>query len=188
LDAIIGVPGIPRGRLIELGGDSGAGKSTLCSLIAANAQRQYPDELVVYVDCEQCFDLEYSRKLGLDTSEDRFLLIQPDSGVQALTVMEEFCEAGICSVIILDSIASLRTEQEVNGDVGDQHMAVLARLLAAPMKNLTSSSKKTNTAILFVNQIRRNLGQYRSAFCKSWRRISKILPFIAHFCFKKRLD
>ncbi len=94
----------------------------------------------------------------MDVSEDRFLLIQPDSGVQALTVMEEFCEAGVCSTIILDSIASLRTEQEVNGDVGDQHMAVLARLLAAPMKNLTSSAKKTNTAILFVNQIRKNLG------------------------------
>ena len=74
--------------------------------------------------------------------------------------MEEFCEAGVCSVIILDSIASLRTEQEVNGDVGDQHMAVLARLLSAPMKNLTSSAKKTNTAILFINQVRAGIGIY----------------------------
>lgn len=107
-----------------------------------------------------CVDLAYCRKLGVDTSEEKFLLIQPDSGVQALTVMEEFCEAGVCSVVILDSIASLRTEQEVNGDVGDQHMAVLARLLSAPMKNLTSSAKKTNTAILFINQVRAGIGIY----------------------------
>lgn len=107
-----------------------------------------------------CVDLNYLAKLGVDTSEEKFLLIQPDSGVQALTVMEEFCEAGVCSVVILDSIASLRTEQEVNGDVGDQHMAVLARLLSAPMKNLTSSAKKTNTAILFINQVRAGIGIY----------------------------
>lgn len=145
-------------ELLNYGGDSGAGKSTLCYLIAANAQQMYPDELIVYVDVEQAVDLAYAAQLGLDISEDRFILIQPDSGVQALTVMEEFCEAAVCSTIILDSIASLRTEQEVNGDVGDQHMAVLARLLSAPMKNLTTSSKKTNTAILFVNQVRKNLG------------------------------
>lgn len=107
-----------------------------------------------------CVDLDYLAKLGTDVSPDKFLLIQPDSGVQALTAMEEFCEAGVCSLIILDSIAALRTEQEINGDVGDQHMAVLARLLSAPMKNLTSSAKKTNTAILFVNQVRAGIGIY----------------------------
>lgn len=86
------------------------------------------------------------------------MLIQPDSGVQALTIMEEFVESGICSLVILDSLASLRTNQEVNGDVGDQHMAVLARLISAPMKNLVSSASKTNTAVIFVNQVRKNLG------------------------------
>lgn len=148
------------GRISELHGQSGAGKSTLCYLAAANAQKEYPNELVVYLDLEQCVDLDYLAKLGTDISPDKFLLIQPDSGVQALTAMEEFCEAGVCSLIILDSIAALRTEQEINGDVGDQHMAVLARLLAAPMKNLTSSAKKTNTAILFVNQVRAGIGIY----------------------------
>ena len=143
-------------------GEEGSGKSTLCYLAAANAQKQYPDELVVYLDVEQAVDLGYAQKLGLSIDTDKFLLIQPNSGAEALQIMEDFVESGLCSAVILDSIAALITEQEKDGEAGDQFMAVLPRLLGAPIKRLITSAKRSNTACIFINQTRSTMAMYGS--------------------------
>lgn len=162
VDALLGINGVAKGRLTELYGEEGSGKSTFCYMLAANAQKTYPEELVVYIDVEQACSLEYCAKLGVDLDPSRFLLVQPDSGAQALQIMEDFVESGLCSLVILDSIAALITEQELNGEAGDQFMAVLPRLLGAPIKRLTTLAKRANTACVFINQTRSTMALHGS--------------------------
>lgn len=144
--------------MVEVYGASGAGKSTICTLFCVQAQKQYPDEMVLYIDAEQAFNMDYATQLGLDTSADKFILIQPDDGVQALQIYEDMLETGLFSLAVVDSIPSLITKQELEGDVGDIHMAPLARLLSQTFKTIIQKLKQYNVAGVFINQIRANLG------------------------------
>lgn len=122
------------------------------------AQKQYPDEMVLYIDAEQAFNMQYAQDLGLDVSDDKFILIQPDDGVQALQVYEDMLETGLFSLAVVDSIPALITKQELEGDVGDIHMAPLARLLSQTFKTIIQKLKHYNVAGVFINQVRANLG------------------------------
>lgn len=144
--------------MTELYGASGAGKSTIATLLCASAQRQYPDMLVLYIDCEQAFNMDYAISLGLDVSPEKFLMIQPDDGVQALQIYQDCIESGLFSLAVLDSIPALITKQELEGDVGAIHMAPLARLLSQTFKTIITAGKQQNVSMLFINQIRQNLG------------------------------
>lgn len=144
--------------MLELFGASGAGKSTIAGLLCANAQKQYPNEMVLYIDAEMAVNLEYLEKLGVDISPERFLLIQPDDGVQALQIYEDMLETGLFSTAIVDSIPALITKQELEGDVGAIHMAPLARLLSQTFKTIIQKLKQYNVAGIFINQVRANLG------------------------------
>lgn len=144
--------------MVEIYGASGAGKSTVSTLFCVSAQKQYPDDIVLYIDAEQAFNMDYARQLGLDVSPDKFMLIQPDDGVQALQIYEDMLETGLFSLAVVDSIPSLITKQELEGDVGDIHMAPLARLLSQTFKTIIQKLKQYNVAGVFINQIRANLG------------------------------
>lgn len=122
------------------------------------AQKKYPDEFVGFVDCEQAFDKEYAEKLGLDTSEDRFWFVQPDSANQAIDVLLKFAESGAFSLIALDSIPALIPEQNLNAEVGDVQVASAARLLSNELRRVMTATKKTNTATILINQWRSNIG------------------------------
>lgn len=144
--------------MVEVYGASGAGKSTVSTLLCVQAQQQYPDEMVLYIDAEQAFNMQYAQDLGLDIDPDKFLLIQPDDGVQALQVYEDMLETGLFSLAVVDSIPALITKQELEGDVGDIHMAPLARLLSQTFKTILQKLKHYNVAGVFINQVRANLG------------------------------
>lgn len=144
--------------MTELYGASGAGKSTFATLLCASAQKTYPDEMVLYIDCEQAFNMDYAISLGLDTNPDKFLMIQPDDGVQALQIYQDAIESGLFSLAVVDSIPALITKQELEGDIGDAHMAPLARLLSQSFKTIITAGKQKNVAMVFINQIRSNLG------------------------------
>lgn len=144
--------------MVEVYGASGAGKSTVSTLLCVQAQKQYPDEMVLYIDAEQAFNMQYAQDLGLDIDPDKFLLIQPDDGVQALQVYEDMLETGLFSLAVVDSIPALITKQELEGDVGDIHMAPLARLLSQTFKTILQKLKHYNVAGVFINQVRANLG------------------------------
>ena len=150
--------GLPRSRMIELYGASGAGKSTFATLLCTQAQKEYPEEMVLYIDCEQAFNMDYAIALGLDVHPEKFLMIQPDDGVQALQIYQDAIETGLFSLAVVDSIPALITKQELEGDVGQVHMAPLARLLSQTFKTIITTGKQTNTCMLFINQIRANLG------------------------------
>lgn len=139
-------------------GASGAGKSTISTLFCVQAQKQHPEDMVLYIDAEQAFNMQYAQDLGLDTSPEKFLLIQPDDGVQALQVYEDMLETGLFSLAVVDSIPALITKQELEGDVGDIHMAPLARLLSQTFKTIIQKLKHYNVAGVFINQVRANLG------------------------------
>lgn len=114
--------------------------------------------MVLYIDCEQAFNMDYALSLGLDTSPDKFLMIQPDDGVQALQIYQDAVESGLFSLAVVDSIPALITKQELEGDIGAIHMAPLARLLSQSFKTIITAGKQKNVAMLFINQIRNNLG------------------------------
>lgn len=144
--------------MVEVYGASGAGKSTISTLFCVQAQKQHPEDMVLYIDAEQAFNMQYAQDLGLDTSPEKFLLIQPDDGVQALQVYEDMLETGLFSLAVVDSIPALITKQELEGDVGDIHMAPLARLLSQTFKTIIQKLKHYNVAGVFINQVRANLG------------------------------
>lgn len=158
LDAAANIGGIPRGRIATLIGETGAGKSTLAILLMIEAQKAYPDLLVAFIDVEQAFDKEYAEKLGLDTSEDKLLLIQPDSANQALDLLLQFVSSGLFSLAVLDSVPALVPEQNLNADVGDVQVASLGRLLSNELRRIMIETKKSNTATLLINQWRAGIG------------------------------
>lgn len=158
VDAAARVGGIVRGRITQLIGETGAGKSTLAILLMIEAQKAYPDLMVGFIDVEQAFDKEYAEKLGLDTSEDRFILIQPDSANQALDLLLSFVSSGLFSLAVLDSIPALVPEQNLNADVGDVQVASLGRLLSNEIRRTMIETKKSNTAALLINQWRAGIG------------------------------
>jgi recombination protein RecA len=154
LDIALGVGGVPRGRVIEIFGPEGSGKTTLAQAIIANAQRA--GGIAAFIDAEHAFDVVYSRKLGVDV--DNLLVSQPDTGEQALDIVEVLVRSGAVDVIVVDSVAALVPRAEIEGEMGDSHMGLQARLMSQALRKLAGVVSKTNTCIIFINQIRMKIG------------------------------
>jgi len=154
LDLALGVGGVPRGRIIEIFGNESSGKTTLSLHIAANAQKQ--GGIVAFIDAEHALDVAYAKRIGVDV--DNLLLSQPNSGEEALQITEQLVRSGAVDVVIVDSVAALVPQSELDGDIGDSHMGAQARLMSQAMRKLTGLLAATNTLCIFTNQIRMKIG------------------------------
>lgn len=154
LDLALGIGGIPRGRIIEIFGPESSGKTTLALHIIANAQRQ--GGICAFIDAEHALDPEYARRIGVRT--ENLLISQPDSGEQALEITESLVRTGGIHLIVIDSVAALTPRAEIEGDMGAQHMGLQARLMSHALRKLTAAVSRTNTTIIFTNQIRMQIG------------------------------
>ncbi len=154
LDLALGVGGVPRGRIIEIFGNESSGKTTLSLHIAANAQKQ--GGIVAFIDAEHALDVAYARRIGVDV--DNLLLSQPNSGEEALQITEQLVRSGAVDVVIVDSVAALVPQSELDGDIGDSHMGAQARLMSQAMRKLTGLLASTKTLCIFTNQIRMKIG------------------------------
>jgi len=154
LDLALGVGGVPRGRIIEIYGPESSGKTTLCLHIVAEAQKQ--GGIAAYVDAEHALDVGYARKLGVRT--DDLLISQPDTGEQALEIAEMLVRSGAIDVLVVDSVAALVPKAELEGEMGDAHMGVQARLMSQALRKLTGTIAKSQTCVIFINQIRMKIG------------------------------
>ncbi|MFH1369560.1 MAG: recombinase RecA [Elusimicrobiota bacterium] len=154
LDIAIGVGGIPRGRVVEIFGPESSGKTTLALCIVAQAQKR--GGIAAYIDAEHAMDPEYSKKLGVDI--DNLLISQPDSGEQALEIADKLIRSGAVDVIVVDSVAALVPRAEIEGEMGDSHMGLQARLMSQALRKLTSTISKSRTSLIFINQIRLKIG------------------------------
>lgn len=154
LDVALGIGGIPRGRVSEIFGPEASGKTTLALHIIAQAQRQ--GGIAGFIDAEHALDLGYARKLGLNT--DDLLISQPDTGEQALEIAEMLVRSGALDVLVVDSVAALVPKAEIEGEMGDSHMGLQARLMSQALRKLTGSISKSLTAVVFINQIRMKIG------------------------------
>jgi recombination protein RecA len=154
LDASLGIGGLPRGRVSEIFGPESSGKTTLALHVIAEAQRR--GGMAAFIDAEHAIDPEYSRKLGVDV--DNLLISQPDSGEQALEIAEVLVRSGAMDVVVIDSVAALVPKAELEGDMGDSHMGLQARLMSQALRKLTGIVSKTNTSLIFINQIREKIG------------------------------
>jgi len=154
LDAALGIGGIPRGRVTEIYGPESSGKTTLTLHIIAEAQKT--GGYAAFIDAEHAMDPEYAKKLGVDT--DNLLVSQPDTGEQALDITETLVRSGALDVIVIDSVAALVPKAELDGDMGDSHMGLQARLMSQALRKLTGSVSKSRTSVIFINQIRYKIG------------------------------
>jgi recombination protein RecA len=154
LDAAIGVGGFPRGRIIEIYGPESSGKTTLALQVVAQAQAV--GGVAAYIDAEHAMDPEYAVKLGVNI--DDLLISQPDSGEQALDIAETLVRSASIDVIVVDSVAALVPRAEIDGDMGDSHMGLQARLMSQALRKLTSAISSTNTCFIFINQLRDKIG------------------------------
>jgi recombination protein RecA len=153
-DAALGVGGIPRGRVIEVFGPESSGKTTITLQVIAEAQRM--GGMAAFVDAEHALDPGYARKLGVDT--DNLLVSQPDSGEQALEITEALVRSGAIDVLVVDSVAALVPKAELDGEMGDSHMGLQARLMSQALRKLTGTVAKSRTSLIFINQIREKIG------------------------------
>jgi recombination protein RecA len=154
LDAALGIGGIPRGRVIEVFGPESSGKTTLCLHIIAEAQ--HTGGICAFVDAEHALDVNYAKKLGVDTNN--LLLSQPEFGEQALEIVETLVRSGALDVIVIDSVAALTPRAEIEGEMGDPSMGVQARLMSQALRKLTSAISKSKTSVIFTNQLRMKIG------------------------------
>jgi recombination protein RecA len=154
LDLALGVGGVPRGRVIEIFGPESSGKTTLALHITAEAQKR--DGMVAFIDAEHALDMTYARKLGVDV--DSLLVSQPDTGEQALDIAEILVRSGAIDVLVIDSVAALVPRAEIEGDMGDSHMGLQARLMSQALRKLTGTISKSKTCVIFINQIRMKIG------------------------------
>ena len=154
LDAALGIGGIPRGRITEIYGPESSGKTTLTLHIIAEAQKM--GGYAAFIDAEHAMDPEYAKKLGVDT--DNLLISQPDTGEQALDITETLVRSGALDIIVIDSVAALVPKAELDGDMGDSHMGLQARLMSQALRKLTGSVAKSRTSVIFINQIRHKIG------------------------------
>jgi recombination protein RecA len=154
LDAAIGIGGVPRGRITEVFGPESSGKTTLCLHIVANAQRS--GGVAAYIDAEHALDTEYARKLGVDV--DNLLVSQPDTGEQALEICEILVRSGAVDVVVVDSVAALVPRAEIEGDMGDSHVGLQARLMSQALRKLTGAIARSKTCVIFINQLREKIG------------------------------
>ncbi len=154
LDLAVGVGGVPRGRVVEIFGPESSGKTTLALQIVAQAQKG--GGTAAYVDAEHALDPGYAKALGVDT--DGLLISQPDSGEQALEIVEKLVRSGALDVIVVDSVAALVPQAEIEGEMGDSHMGLQARLMSQALRKLTGSLARSRTCLIFINQIRHKIG------------------------------
>jgi recombination protein RecA len=154
LDAAIGIGGVPRGRITEVYGPESSGKTTLCLHLVGNVQKL--GGVAAYVDAEHALDVEYAKKLGVDV--DNLLVSQPDTGEQALEIVEILVRSGAVDIIVIDSVAALVPKAEIEGEMGDSHMGLQARLMSQALRKLAGSINRSNTAVVFINQLREKIG------------------------------
>ena len=154
LDVALGVGGVPRGRIIEIYGPESSGKTTLALHIVAEAQKA--GGFAAYIDAEHAVDPDYSKNLGVNTEE--LLISQPDTGEQALEICETLVRSGAVDVIVIDSVAALVPRAELEGDMGDAHVGLQARLMSQALRKLTGTVSRSNTTVIFINQIREKIG------------------------------
>jgi len=154
LDMALGIGGIPQGRIVEIYGPESSGKTTLALQTIASAQKE--DMVCAFIDAEHALDVVYAKNLGVDT--DNLLVSQPDFGEQALDVLETLTRSGAVDLIVVDSVAALTPKSEIEGDMGDTHVGLQARLMSQALRKLTAILHKTNTTVIFINQIRMKIG------------------------------
>lgn len=156
LDVALGVGGVPRGRIIEIYGPESSGKTTLCLHIIAEAQKK--GGIAAFIDAEHALDVNYARSLGVNT--DDLLISQPDTGEQALEIADYLVRSNAVDVIVIDSVAALVPKAEIEGEMGDAHMGLQARLMSQALRKLTANISKTGTTVIFTNQIRMKIGVF----------------------------
>jgi recombination protein RecA len=154
LDLALGVGGVPRGRIVEIYGPESSGKTTLAQHIVAEAQKQ--GGLAAFIDAEHALDPEYAKKIGVDI--DELFISQPDTGEQALEIAETLVRSNAVDVVVIDSVAALTPKAEIEGDMGDSHMGLQARLMSQALRKLAGVMSKSKTTIIFINQIRMKIG------------------------------
>ena len=154
LDVALGIGGLPRGRVVEVYGPESSGKTTVALHAVANAQRA--GGIAAFIDAEHALDPEYAKKLGVDT--DALLVSQPDTGEQALEIVDTLVRSGAVSLVVVDSVAALTPKSEIEGDMGDMQMGSQARLMSQAMRKLTASIGRSNCMVIFINQIRMKIG------------------------------
>lgn len=156
LDVALGIGGLPRGRIVEVYGPESSGKTTVALHAVANAQRA--GGLAAFVDAEHALDPEYARNLGVDT--DNLIVSQPDTGEQALEIADTLIRSGAFDVIVIDSVAALVPKAEIEGDMGDSHVGLQARLMSQALRKLTGALSATGTTAIFINQLREKIGVF----------------------------
>lgn len=154
LDLALGVGGVPRGRIVEIYGQESSGKTTLAYHIVAEAQRA--GGTAAFVDAEHAVDASYAKSLGIDI--DSLLVSQPDTGEEALEIVDALVRSGAVDVVVVDSVAALVPKAEIEGEMGDSHMGLQARLMSQALRKIGGSAAKTNTCVVFINQIREKIG------------------------------
>jgi len=154
LDSALGIGGLPRGRVVEIFGPEASGKTTLALHAVAEAQKQ--DGIAAFIDAEHALDVNYARKLGVNC--DELLISQPDTGEQALEIADMLVRSGAIDILVIDSVAALVPRAEIEGEMGDSHMGLQARLMSQALRKLTGTIGKTMTTVIFINQIRMKIG------------------------------
>ena len=154
LDTALGIGGLPRGRVIEIYGPESSGKTSLS--LSTVAQLQKTGGTAAFIDAEHALDIQYAAKLGVNIEE--LLVSQPDTGEQALEIADMLVRSGSVDIVVIDSVAALTPRAEIEGDMGDSHMGLQARLMSQALRKLTSNIKKTNTMVIFINQLRMKIG------------------------------
>ena len=156
LDVALGIGGIPRGRVIEIFGPESSGKTTLAQHVVAEVQKM--GGIAAFVDAEHALDPLYAEKIGVNIKD--LIISQPDSGEQALEIVETLVRSNAVDVVVVDSVAALVPQKEIEGDMGDQHMGLQARLMSQALRKLTGAISRTNTVVIFINQIRNKIGVF----------------------------
>ena len=154
LDMALGIGGVPQGRIVEIYGPESSGKTTLALQTIASAQKK--EMICAFIDAEHALDVVYAKNLGVDV--ENLLVSQPDFGEQALDILETLARSGAVDLIVVDSVAALTPKTEIEGDMGDQHVGLQARLMSQALRKLTGVLHKTNTTVIFINQIRMKIG------------------------------
>lgn len=154
LDAALGVGGIPKGRIVEVYGPESSGKTTLALHMVAEAQKA--GGIAAYIDAEHALDPDYAKKLGVDV--ENLFISQPDSGEQALEICDQLVKSGSLDIIVIDSVAALVPRAEIDGEMGDHHVGLQARLMSQALRKMAGTISKTNTCVVFINQIRMKIG------------------------------
>lgn len=156
LDIALGINGVPRGRIIEIFGPEASGKTTLAQHVIAEVQKI--GGIAAFIDAEHALDPEYASKIGINIKE--LLISQPDTGEQALEILETLVRSNAVDVVVVDSVAALVPQKEIEGDMGDSHMGLQARLMSQALRKLTGTISKTKTVVIFINQIRMKIGVF----------------------------